>query len=70
MIRIIALAVAAFFACSSVSHAASHAGGKMDDKAMAKDGAKKDGMAKDGMAKHGVKKKSKKKAAPKKEAAK
>lgn len=65
MIRIIALAVAAFFACSSVSHAASHAGGKMDDKAMAKDGAKKDGMVK-----HGAKKKSKKKAAPKKEAAK
>ena len=51
MIRIIALVVAAFFACSSVSHAASHAGGKMDDKAMAKDGAKKDGMAKDGMKK-------------------
>ena len=67
MIRIIALAVAAFFACSSVSHAASHAGGKMDDKAMAKDGMKKDGMAKDGTKK---KKKTKKKAAPKKEAAK
>ena len=66
MIRIIALAVAAFFACSSVSHAASHAGGKMDDKAMAKDGMKKDGMAKDGT----KKKKTKKKAAPKKEAAK
>lgn len=66
MIRIIAMVVAAFFACSSVSHAASHAGGKMDDKAMAKDGMKKDGMAKDGA----KKKKSKKKAAPKKDAAK
>ena len=62
MIRIIAVVVAAFFAFSSVSHAASHTGGKMEDKPMAKDGMKKDGMAKEGT----KKKKSKKKASPKK----
>ena len=65
MKRIIAMLVATCFAFSGTAFAASHAGGKMDDKkeAMAKDGMKKDGMAKDG-----TKKKAKKKRAPKSDA--
>ena len=61
MKRIIAMLVAACFALSGSAFAASHAGGKMDDKAAAKDGMKKDGMAKDGTKKKGKKKKAAKK---------
>ena len=65
MKRILALLIATSFAFSGAAVAASHAGGKMDDKkeVMAKDGMKKDGMTKDG-----TKKKSKKKRAMKKDA--
>lgn len=65
MKRIIAMLVATCFALSGAAFAASHAGGKMDDK---KDAMAKDGMKKDGMAKDGTKKKAKKKSAPKKDA--
>lgn len=71
MKNLFAIAIAALFAVSGTAYAASHAGGKMDDKkdAMAKDGnMKKDGMAKQGKKKHGKKKvkaEMKKEAAPK-----
>ena len=69
MKHLFAIVIAALFAVSGTAYAASHAGGKMDDKkgAMAKDGdMKKDSMAKHGKKKHG---KKKAKAAMKKEAA-
>jgi Ni/Co efflux regulator RcnB len=48
MRKIVALLMIALFAGSSVALAASHAGGKMDDKKMdAKDDAKKDDAKKD-----------------------